>query len=536
MTSYIQSFNQFESLNEDLLLENLFSLHEQGIMPKYNSTEFKNIFSGYLNEAEEYADDNTLNEAHAYYEIAMLSEARSSWGETDEEINYIDAETHVILIKNSEAFIIEKKTFDLVQSIDESWLGDAWDKGKAALKSVKDKVVSFAKEKIGQAKKFVAKAWDKISDGAKKAWEWMKTAVAATGKFIGDNLGAITLVLSILSAVFGIAGGITTAVGVGPVLTAIGGTLMALNGGLHIYEGFHKIDHAMGVLKNVPIDHVSKIIAGLVKAGPDFLLGAIFLPLGFYDISHGLTEALVNPLAGSIGMAVKGTATKAAKTWVGSLGHTLEKVLGGFIKKFFADPKLGAQIGKGIVGLSSVLLAKFFTDVCGWLYEFMLKSADAILKGINWLLDIPKKLTDAITKFSKSADGVLSNIVAKGLNALVKPMTSYLAKVCAKYFQPLVKRAQAFIQKQVFAKKLLDAEMAASHGGHGKGADNKKHTTLPKSKGQPLAKMVTVKIDKKDAGYIKDIQKGTKPKDKKVKESQIWEMRNLRSFDDLEFI
>jgi hypothetical protein len=78
MTSYIQSFNQFGSLNEDLLLEDLLSLHEQGIMPKYNSTEFKNIFSGYLNEAEEYTDEDSLNEAHCYYEIAMLSEARSS--------------------------------------------------------------------------------------------------------------------------------------------------------------------------------------------------------------------------------------------------------------------------------------------------------------------------------------------------------------------------------------------------------------------------------------------------------------------------
>ena len=66
MSSYIQSFNEFGSLNEDLLLENLFSLHEKGVMPKYNSTEFKNIFSGYLNEAEQYTDDNTLNEAHAY--------------------------------------------------------------------------------------------------------------------------------------------------------------------------------------------------------------------------------------------------------------------------------------------------------------------------------------------------------------------------------------------------------------------------------------------------------------------------------------
>jgi len=69
--SYIQSFNEFGSLNEDLLLEDLFSLNEQGIMPKYNSTEFKNIFSGYLNEAQEHTDDDSLNEAHSYYEISM---------------------------------------------------------------------------------------------------------------------------------------------------------------------------------------------------------------------------------------------------------------------------------------------------------------------------------------------------------------------------------------------------------------------------------------------------------------------------------
>jgi hypothetical protein len=536
MSNYIQSFNEFGLLNEDLLLEDLFSLHEQRIMPKYNSAEFKNIFSGYLNEAEEHTDDNTLNEAHAYYEIAMLSESRSSWGETDGDIHYIDAETHVILIKNSEAFIIEKNTFDTVQSIDESWLGDLWNKGKVKLKNIKDKVVSKAKEKIAQSKKFVAKAWDKISDGAKKAWEWLKSAVSASLEFIGDNLGTITLVLSILSAVFGIAGGITTAVGVGPILTAIGGTLMALNGGLHIYEGFHKIHEAGEVLEKVPIDPTSKVIAGLVKSGPDFFLGGLFTALGFYDISHGLTEALVNPAAGSIGMGVKATAEGAAETWIGQLGHIIEKVLGGFIKDFFTDPKLGVQIGKGVVGLSSVLLAKFFTDVCGWLYEFMLKSADAILKGINWLLDIPKKLTDAITKFSKSADGVLSNIIAKGLNALVKPMTDYLARVCEKYFKPLVKKAQAFIQKQILAKKILDAEMAASHGGHGKGADDKKHVTIPKTKGKALVKMGEVKIDKKDAKYLEEIKKGNKPKDKKVKESQIWEMNYLRSFDDLEFI
>ena len=166
----------------------------------------------------------------------------------------------------------------------------------------------------------------------------------------------------------------------------------------------------------------------------------------------------------------------------------------------------------------------------------MLKSLDGILKGINWLLDIPKKLTNAIDKFSKVADGVLSKIIAKGLSAIVKPMTSYLAKICEKYFKPLVKKSQSFIQRQIAAKKLLDAEMAKAHGGHGKGADSKKHATVPKSKGKPLVKMGEVKIEKKDAKYIKAIQKGTKSKDKKVKESQIWENKYIQSFEDLNFI
>ena len=48
--------------------------------------------------------------------------------------------------------------------------------------------------------------------------------------------------------------------------------------------------------------------------------------------------------------------------------------------------------------------------------------------------------------------------------------------------------------------------------------------------------MVEVKIDKKDAKYIKAIQKGTKPKDKKVKESQIWEKKYIQGFNDLNFI
>lgn len=542
--NYVDSFYNFAHNNGSVNMNELFSLGAQGYMPKYTCEEFKNLFTEYLNEADEYMDSESLDEAHSYYEMSMLAEAKSSWDRTDGEIHYIDAETHVILVKNSDAFIIEKKTFDLVQNINEFKIPSINDIS-SGFNSFKNKVVSYTKEKIGQAKKMVVKAWDKISDGAKKAYAWLKSAISATGKFLGDNLETISLVLGILSAVFGIAGGITTAVGVGPILTIIGGSLMALNGGLHIYEGFQKLKHGTDVLKNVPVDPTTKLIAGFVKAGPEFLLGGLFLPMGFYDISHGLTDALVNPAAGSIGMAVKGTAKKAAKSWVGNIGHTLENVLGGFLKKYVANPKVGAAIGGGIAGLSSVILAKYFTDVCGWLYDFMLKSTDAILKGVNWLLDIPKKLTDGISKFSKSANGVLSKIISQGLNALVKPMTSYLAKISEKYFKPLVKKSQEFIKKQILAKKILDNEMNSAHGGHGKGADAKKHTTIPKTKGKPIVNINKVVVKNEDLEQLKklpkinndlkkaDIEFSTK---EKIKESQIWEMNHLRSFDDLEFI
>jgi len=534
MTNYIQSFNEFESLNEDLILEDLFSLHEKGIMPKYNSTEFKNIFSGYLNESNVSIDEESLNEAHSYYEISMLAEARSSWGETEGEINYIDADTHVILIKNSEAFIIEKKTLEMSQSLNE-WSLPSWGDIKSGFTNFSSKVTTYAKDKLGKIKKSAAKALDALSDGAKKAWGWVKTAIAATGKFISDNIGTITLVLSILSAVCGIVG--TTV----PGFTVVGGVLMALNGGLHIYEGFHKYHEGMEMLENIPLDPTTKLLAGVVKAGPEFLMGGLFACLGFYDISHGLTEALANPAAGSISAGVKTTATKAAHSWVGSIGHTIEKILGGFVKNFYKDPKLGAQIGKAAVGVSSVVLAKFFNDVCGWLYEFVLKSADLILKGINWILDIPKKLTDAINKFSKSADGVIQNIIAKGLNSLVKPMTEFLARMNEKYFKPMVKKAQEFISRQIAAKKILDVEMKK----HGEHAEEKKPAIkIPNNKGIPLVKPNVLKGDKKDAKLLKELPKvnddikkaDIKFSSKKVSESLSSEMNYLRSFDDLEFI
>lgn len=528
MNNNIKNFKDFSEINESSVFDDLFSLNEENVMPKYSFDKFKESFGSVLMESEDYADDDMLYEAHSYYELSMLAEARSNWNDTKGDVNYIDVESHVILIKNSEAFVIEKKTFEMTQSLNEWWEIPSWGDITNTFNSFKNKVIDYAKEKIKSGKEFLSKAWNKITDGAKKAWFWVKTAAAAAGKLIGDNIETIGLVLSILSALAGIIGS-----GV-PGVTVIGGILMALNGGLHIYEGFHKSHQAIEASKSIEANSVGKFAASFVNVAPDYILGGTFITLGFYDISHGLTEALANPSAGSVSAAVHGTAKKAAHSWLGKGAHGIEKLLVGWLDKIMKNKALLSKFSNPALAVMTFLLANFFSDACGWLYEGVLKTASSVTKGIDWLLSIPKRLEDSITKIVMGAEGVIQNIIAKGLELLVKPLVGFLAKICEKYFRPLVQKTKKWFDGQLAVKKLIDEKMKA-HGGHGE------HTgeSIPKVKGKALIKSNPAKGDPKDLKLIKklpkinhDLKKAAEGTPyKHIKES----LTHIKSFNDLGF-
>jgi hypothetical protein len=175
----------------------------------------------------------------------------------------------------------------------------------------------------------------------------------------------------------------------------------------------------------------------------------------------------------------------------------------------------------------------------------LLQVGNAITKGIDALINIPAKISDAISKFQKGAKGGLAEILAKGLSTVVKPMTDSAAKVIKKSVQPIVDKVKNWFKDQLQAydknKKMMDEYMHGLHTGN-------THVHKEEKKGEHVFKVDKIKeLSKKEtdllrtaAGGFKNVvgkkDKNNKEKKGKVKESQIWEMSYLKSFDDLEFI
>jgi len=495
----IQNFNDFHSTNpyntSALRIDDIFQLDETNNMAKYGLNDFMSIFRGSLLESDGYVDESLLEQAHVCYELDMLAESRSHWFESEGEVTSIDAEDHVILIKNNEAYIISANTF---KALNELW---SWNDAKNAWNNLNSKVTKFAKEKIGQNKKAAIKTWDAISDGAKKAWEWCKTAAAAAVKFLSEMTWVewASLGLGVLSAIAGIIGA-----GI-PGVTTIAGVCMALNGGIHLYEGWHKYHEANEALAPIKdATQFSKNSAAITKALPNAIMGTVFMALGFYDISHGISEAMVNPAAGSISAAIKVTAESGAKSFVGQMAHNMDHLLGGFVKD--AVGALGKKISEKAAGGAGTLLLTAFGEAVlaktlGWLWKGLMQLSKGILTGIQFLLDIPAKISEGISSIQKNATSVIGKIVAKGLSSIIKPMADGAAKVIAKYIKPFIDQAKNWVTTQIAAYDVCVAEMA-KHESEFHGIKE-----VPQTKGKPLLQPKVLKGDSKDLDRIKKLPK-----------------------------
>jgi hypothetical protein len=426
------------------VLENLLVLNEEKCMAKYSLNEFKNFFkSTLLLESVNDEDNLMLEKAHAYYEMSMLSETKSSWFESNESPVYLDAEDHMILVSNNEAFIIEKSTY---QAINEWW---SWEDVKGAWKTFSTKVVKVAQN----VSKGAVKVYNEMSDGAKKAWEWVKSAGSAVVKFLKGMkpLEWASLATGVLSAVIGVIG-----TGI-PGATIIAGALLGITGGIHVYEGIHKFDESITLLKSVEGD-LTKHVAAISQALPDLALGAVFTILGLHDVGTGLSTALVNPAAGIESLAMKNRVIAGGKSIAKKMTHNLEHTLGGgWAGKAMANLgkndiiKSMAEKAAGFTAmqLAGVLGHGVLVSCLGWVYKGCLKAGAAIMKGISWILDLPQKITNGINTLKKNAKGAIGTIIAKGLGTLVSPMSSSAATFINKYIKPSVDKAKKWFDRQV---------------------------------------------------------------------------------------
>ena len=107
LKNYNDFTNQSKNTNEG---------NSPNYMAKYSLSEFRNMISDSILEKDEFIKEEKINRIHASYELEMLYESKSHWEKTPGSIYHLDFGDHIFLVKNSEGFIIEKKTFELTNS------------------------------------------------------------------------------------------------------------------------------------------------------------------------------------------------------------------------------------------------------------------------------------------------------------------------------------------------------------------------------------------------------------------------------------
>jgi len=503
-----QRFSEYSGINQP----GIFSDSEERHTARYTLKEFKNVIKQELYESEGYVDEELIKEAYMYYEMASFTDSKGDWTSGKENIMSLDAGENVILIKNNEAYVISKSTFD---SVNEDW---SFASAKNAFNTLRAKASSTIDSMSAGAKK----AWDGLSDGAKKAWEFVKTIPSVVTKLVkGMSWKEWTsLTLGVISALTGLVGA-----GI-PGVTILGGVSLSLLGAMDIWEGWEKYHEASKKLGKIDLGDGAKNSAIMVSALPQIATGTILLSLGIKDVLEGSSTALVNPAAGSVALAIKNTALKASNNIIASMGHNMTHMASGFIKKVVEkitkNPKLASKV-PGVAGrIAVIVLGNVVLGKClDWLFKGIMKGAKLLTSAFNFLLDIPAKISQGIETFRSKATSPIAKIVGSGLGNLVKPLTDSASKMINKYIKPMLDGVRKFIDFQILTYDLCQETLKEEE----KKPETKKIPVakIPATKGKPIinTKKEPQKATSKDLGLVKQI--------KGIKEGI--ETRNVYNFD-----
>ena len=503
-----QRFSEYSGINQP----GIFSDSEERYTASYTLKEFKNVIKQELYESEGYVDEELIKEAYMYYEMASFADSKGDWTSGKENIMSLDAGENVIIIKNNEAYVISKSTFD---SVNEDW---SFASAKNAFNTLRAKASSTIDSMSAGAKK----AWDGLSDGAKKAWGFVKTIPSVVTKLVkGMNWKQWTsLVLGVISALSGLVGA-----GV-PGVTVLGGVSLALLGAIDIWEGWEKYHEAEKKVEKIQVTSLGKNSALLSAALPEIATGTILLSLGIKDVLEGSTTAMVNPSSGSVALAVKNTALKASKSTVASMGHNMNHMASGYIKKAIEkitkNPKLASKIPGSAGKLAVMILGNVVIGKClDWVFRAVMKGAKLLTSAFNFLLDIPAKISQGIGTFRKKANSPITKIVGSGLGNLIKPLTDSASKMISKYVKPMINGVRKWIDQQMLSYNICQETLKEEE----KKPEFKKipAVKIPVTKGKPvlITKKEPQKASSKDLGLIKQI--------KGIKEGI--ETRNIYNFD-----
>jgi hypothetical protein len=500
--SLYQEFNE-EELNfyqEDLFESqiNEMTMLRENCMANWDINKFFEFFAGPINESSLNENEALLLEKAYYtYEVGSLYEHKKEWFETKGDVTYLvdesSEEQRVIMFKDNKLHIISKNALDMItnRSLNEGFFDGMEDFLGGMYKKVKSTVKKYVTDPVKKAAKYVAKkvssAWDALSNGAKKVWEFSKKIVSAVVVFVKENpLTAIGILLQIIGSILAFV----------PVANFLAPTFTLLAGGITVYEGVtNLIDAGKEVGK---ADKVKDIVKGSFK----IILGSASLILGIKDLIEAAATAL--PGYGSVGVAIKTSVTSwsnnFAKTALGGVAAAgVGKALGcsNWIANFFvtlcekapfvqklsgkAVNLLGKEVlsdvGKGVKiaakGADQALskaedavLDSYNTDIVyegdsesswgfkdlvvnflcyvgkscfSWLYDAVVAGISGVGSAIKGLLNLPSKISSSIEKFKEKQGGsFIGGIISGALSSAVKPMTDCASRFINDYIKPKV--------------------------------------------------------------------------------------------------
>ena len=513
---YISLFDNFGSIDEsynfdsDSLFESkinqMLSLRQNGCAPGMGLNEFKEMFrNDTLLESRGYDESEALLEkAHSVYELGMLQESKSHWFDNDRDlmyehsrgvVSYLEFEGNILLFKEGEAFAITESSLKMLKDNDQSinedlfndvigdrlyeysfndFCGDVGGAIKGGVQWVDKNVVQPVKKVV---KEYVIdplkKAWDALTDGAKKLYEFSKKVLNAVLTFVSENWQDIAFYASVaLQVIAGIIAFIPAAGQVaGPVCLIIAGIIQVFTGGYDIYEG-------VKITKECPVDPVKKAAPEFVKGGVKLLGGSVSLLLGIHDISTsakaaapgggatstavaipakswvtktvnklgvtgaaiGMFETLIKYLVETAGTAASKAVTK--KVVAGGAKYAASKgtVLAGAALTKAATEVIGKKLGDKANEAAVPMLCIAGQYALGWLWDIILGAISGIGKLMNGLLDLPTKIVDAIDNFNKEySDTTFGWVVGGALKTFVKPVAKVFSWLCENKIKPLIK-------------------------------------------------------------------------------------------------
>jgi hypothetical protein len=407
----------------------------EGVMVKFSLEEFSNIVSPQLFESE---DRNTIVEnAYSFYEMGILYEQNKSWFSDESPIYSMTGDLGTVLFKNGSMFIISERT---MQAINEGFFDD--------LSAGWNRVKAVAKQSYSEIKVAAKDTWDVISAGAKKAISFGAKIVSTTKAFITENpLDALVIGLQALSV---------GAAFLPPPFNLIAPALLAISGGIDVYQGIREIMEGWEKVSDLDISRGEKVKESLSDGIPHIVSGTVALVLGLSEIMEA-PGALVGSGAASI------AAKNAAKAWESKFLGRFSKNFNGMISAIISDKgalKLAGVVGKDLGKLAlkggDSLTALFVTtimatcgkDFLGSHFDILLSGIKNLGKFIKFLTDTPKDLSTKLNTFiinANKSDSTMVKVAASALSTFVAPFLKILTSVVNSTIKPMLDRVSNFM-------------------------------------------------------------------------------------------